>query len=136
MSLTGSCLCGAVRYQTTAEPAFSGHCYCADCRRETGGGHLTIAAVPDNSVTIVGAISTYSRPGGSGQPVERVFCPSCGTTLLSRPRAMAGITMLRAGTLDDPSRIAPGMSIFTSRALSWDPPPVAIPGFPDLPPRG
>jgi hypothetical protein len=48
--LAGTCLCGAVRYETSAEPSFSGHCYCADCRRETGTGHLAITPVPDASV--------------------------------------------------------------------------------------
>jgi hypothetical protein len=96
--LVGTCLCGAVRYETSAEPAFSGHCYCADCRKETGTGHLTIAAVPDASVKITGATKTFTKLSGSGLPTERIFCPNCGTTLFSRPQAMAGTTMLRAGT--------------------------------------
>lgn len=46
MSLKGGCLCGAVRYEASAEPVFSGHCYCVDCQKETGGGHSTVAAIP------------------------------------------------------------------------------------------
>jgi len=135
MSLSGTCLCGAVRYETSAEPVFSGHCYCADCQKETGGGHVTIAAVPDASLKITGATSTFSKLGGSGQAIERSFCPKCGSTLFSRPRVMAGMTMLRAGTLDNPSQITPRMSIYTSRAQSWDQPNANIPGFPEMPPR-
>jgi hypothetical protein len=135
MPLKGSCLCGAVQYVVSADPVFSGHCYCADCQKETGGGHLTIAAVPDATVKITGTTTTFSKPGGSGQRIERTFCPKCGSTLFSRPKAMAGMTMLRAGTLDDPSQITPSMSIYTSRAQAWDPPNANIPGFPETPPR-
>jgi hypothetical protein len=133
MPLTGTCLCGAVQYEASTEPLFSSHCYCADCQKETGGGHLTIAAVPDASVKISGATSTFTKLGGSGQPTERTFCPKCGSTVFSRPRAMAGVTMLRAGTLNNPARIAPSMSIYTSRAQPWDQPSANIPGFLELP---
>ena len=135
MSLNGSCLCGAVQYEASAEPLFSGHCYCTDCQKETGGGHLTIAAVPDATVKITGVTSTLTKLGGSGRMIERTFCSTCGSTLFSRPQAMAGMTLLRAGTLDDPSRINPRMSIYISRAQAWDPPSASIPGFPETPPR-
>lgn len=44
MSLTGTCLCGAVRYEASAEPVFSGNCYRIDCQKEAGSGHLTVVA--------------------------------------------------------------------------------------------
>ncbi len=135
MSLKGSCLCGAVSYESTAEPMFSGHCHCADCQKETGGGHLTIAAVPDASVKVTGPTASFTKIGGSGQTIERTFCSKCGSTVFSKPKAMAGTTMLRAGTLDNPAQINPGMSIYASRAQAWDPPNPNIPKFPEMPPR-
>ncbi len=135
MSLTGTCLCGAVRYEASAEPVFSGHCYCTDCQRETGGGHLTVAGVPDATVKITGPTSTFTKLASSGQPTDRTFCSKCGSTLFSRPRSITGITLLRAGTLDDPSKIAPSMSIYASRAHPWDLPNESIPKFPEMPPR-
>ena len=134
MSLTGTCLCGAVRYEASAEPVFSGHCYCTDCQKEAGGGHLTVAAVPDAAMKITGPTNTFTKLAASGQPNERTFCSVCGSTLFSRPRSMAGITLLRAGTLDDPSQIAPSMSVYASRAHSWDQPNASIPRFPEMPP--
>ena len=44
MSFTGTCLCGAVRYEASAEPVFSGNCYRIDCQKEAGSGHLTVVA--------------------------------------------------------------------------------------------
>jgi hypothetical protein len=135
MPLKGTCLCGAVRYEASAEPVFSGHCFCCDCQKETGGGHLTIAAVPDATVTISGPTLTFTKTGDSGQSIVRTFCTQCGSTLFSRPQAMAGVTLLRAGTLENPSQITPAMSIYVSRAHSWDPPDARIPGFAEMPPR-
>jgi hypothetical protein len=136
MSLKGGCLCGAVRYEASAEPVFNGHCYCFDCQKETGCGHSTVAAVPEGAFKIKGATTTFSKTGASGQSIDRIFCPTCGTTVFSRPQAMAGMLMVRAGTLDDPSQIVPGMSIYASRAQPWDQPAAAIPSFPEMPPRG
>lgn len=135
MSLSGGCLCGAVRYETSAEPVFAGHCHCADCQKESGCGHTTVAAVPDASLKMTGATGTFAKLGTSGQITERTFCVKCGSTLFSRPRVAAGLTILRAGTLDDASLITPAMSIYTSRAQAWDPPSPNLPQFAEMPPR-
>jgi hypothetical protein len=135
MSLKGSCLCGAVRYEASAEPVFAGHCYCSDCQKESGCGHVTIAAVLDAAVKTTGKTMTFGKPGSSGQIIERTFCSICGTTVFSRPQAMPGMTMLRAGTLDNPSQVKPAKSIYVSRAQLWDQPHSSIPAFPEMPPR-
>ena len=54
--------------------------------------------------------------------------------MFSRPKAAAGMTFLRAGTLDDHSTIKPGISIFSSRAAAWDAPSAGLPAFPEMPP--
>ena len=134
MSVKGGCLCGAVRYAAAIDPVFSGHCYCTDCQKGTGCGHVTVVGVPEAALTVTGRTATYTKSGDSGQPIDRVFCPTCGTSVFSRPSAMSGMLMVRAGTLDDPSGVVPGMSIYASRAQAWDPPSKAIPAFPEMPP--
>ncbi len=136
MALQGTCLCGAVHYEADAEPVFTGHCHCQDCQKESGGGHVTVAAVPDASFKVTGATTTYTKPGESGQPVARTFCSKCGSTVYSRPQLIAGMTLLRAGTLNDPAQVTPAVSVYTSSAVSWDPPSASLPGFPKMPPRG
>jgi hypothetical protein len=37
---TGGCLCGSLRYEAEGEPLFTGHCYCADCRKASGSGFI------------------------------------------------------------------------------------------------
>lgn len=134
MSVKGGCLCGTVRYEAGVDPLFSGHCYCKDCQRDTGCGHVTIVGVPEAAVQVTGRTMTFTKSGDSGQSIDRVFCPVCGTTVFTRPQAMPGMLMVRAGTLDDPSIAAPTMSIYASRAQAWDPPSKTIPAFPEMPP--
>jgi hypothetical protein len=134
MSMSGGCLCGAVRYVIRGEPQFTGKCYCKDCQKESGTGHLTLVAVPDAAVEITGNVKQYIKSGGSGQSLERSFCPVCGTTVFARPQVMAGLTMIRAGTLDDTSAINPEIAIYGSRATHWDQPPAGWKVFPETPP--
>ncbi len=36
--LKGGCLCGAVRYSVSAEPAMQAVCHCRNCQRQAGSG--------------------------------------------------------------------------------------------------
>lgn len=134
MSLNGSCLCGAVRYVIEGEPKFASKCYCRDCQKETGTGHTTVLAVPDAAVRFSGEVKEFSRPGGTGQHIVRGFCPSCGTTLYGRPQLYGGLTLIRAGTLEDASSVQPAVAVFASRAQPWDQPPPGLQAFAELPP--
>ena len=100
---TGGCHCGAVKYEIGAEPTLSGHCQCTDCQKSTGGGHISVIGVPEDSVTMTGALKEYTVKGDSGADVTRSFCPICGTPVLTKTTSMPGVLMIRAGTLDDPS---------------------------------
>lgn len=134
MTMSGGCLCGAVRYTIEGEPAFAGKCYCTDCQKESGAGHLTIMSVPDSAVTITGETKSFVKTGDSGKQVVRIFCPSCGTTVLGRPEVMAGISMIRAGTLDDSSCVDVGLAVFGASAPHWDRPPDGMQLFAGMPP--
>ncbi len=58
-SLTGGCQCGAVRYECSAEPLFTGNCHCRDCQKATGGAYVPAFAVPVQSVKITGDVKYY-----------------------------------------------------------------------------
>ncbi|MEZ6022313.1 MAG: GFA family protein [Hyphomonadaceae bacterium] len=131
--MTGGCLCGGVRYEVGGPQLFGGFCYCIDCRK-TSGGHSASMAVPEASVKITGETRSYVGKGDSGNPVERVFCPNCGSAILSRG-ARPGVVMLKANTLDDPEQFKPMAAIYVSRAASWDGPPAGMPAFPEMPPQ-
>ena len=93
-TLTGGCLCGAVRYTVSADLIFSGKCYCEDCRRGGTSGHNSVYAVPEPSVNVTGKLTEFTKNGGSGQPITRRFCPVCGSKIATTAAAMPGVTLL------------------------------------------
>ena len=44
MNFTGGCLCGAVRYECTADAIFMGNCHCRDCQKASGGAYEAASA--------------------------------------------------------------------------------------------
>ena len=133
MTITGGCLCGAVRYELSAPALFGGFCHCVDCRK-TSSSHSASMAVPEAGLMVTGRLSEYTRPGNSGNPVTRAFCPTCGSGIYSKG-ARPGVVMLKAGTLDDPEQFKPMATVFASRAPSWDKPREGLPAFPEMPPQ-
>lgn len=117
--IKGGCLCGQVRYSSNAEPIFTGICHCKDCQKESGTAFNVVVAVPQSAVSILGSPKTYATKGDSGKDNVRRLCPNCGSTILSEPAALAGVSIIRAGTLDDPSWLKPSMEIYCNSAQPW-----------------
>jgi hypothetical protein len=134
MKYSGSCSCGAVTYETSAEPVLQGNCHCHQCQRMTGSGYSATLFFPADAVRISGEVRSYSRSGSSGNEVGRDFCPKCGSPLFGRPGMMLGLLGIRAGTLDDTSMYQPSANIFTSSAAVWDHRDPALADFPQAPP--
>lgn len=131
--LTGGCLCGAVTYEAEGQPQIVGHCHCVDCRKTSGTGHCTHAAMPEETVRMKGDVTFYDRPADSGNIVSRGFCGECGAAILSRNSAMPGMVFLRASSLDDPDAVMPSMIVYASRAPKWDVMDKNLPTFAELP---
>lgn len=126
--LSGGCLCGAVRYECSEAPAYAFNCYCPTCRRESGAGHLTVAAVNEAAFRVSGDLAVVAPPRADGSPpIPRSFCPSCGSTLFARPPGLPGFVALRAGTLDGIFDLDLRQSAFASMAQPWDKPPTGVP---------
>ncbi|MFT3727085.1 MAG: GFA family protein [Terricaulis sp.] len=133
MTTTGKCLCGAVSYEVSGDAVFGGHCYCNDCRR-TSSSHTSVVAYPIPAVKVSGNPKEYTSKGDSGLPVTRGFCANCGTQMYSKAEGLPGMMLIKAGTLDHPENFKPAMSIYASRAPSWDQPATSLPSFPEMPP--
>jgi hypothetical protein len=50
MHIGGGCLCGEVRFAGDTEPQCRVKCYCADCRRTGGAGHLAMMGFVDGAI--------------------------------------------------------------------------------------
>ncbi|RMA42844.1 GFA family protein [Rhodophyticola porphyridii] len=97
---TGSCLCGAVRFELAEAPKTYGACHCAMCRKFSGGIEFGLEVPPDGaSWTGEENIGVYK----SSDWAERGFCKICGSSLfwrLTAPGPMQGLLSLSAGSLD------------------------------------
>lgn len=125
MMRTGGCLCGAVRYTVAGEPLWVAVCHCRHCQKQAGSALSVVAGIPSSALQIEGQLTVYEDRGTSGQPVYRKFCGRCGSPVVTdTPRAeAAGITFLKAGTLDDVSDLKPTTHYWTKRAQPWFPLP-------------
>jgi len=117
--ITGGCLCGKVRYSADSEPTFVGICHCHDCQKFTGSAFAAVIALPKSGVTVTGTLKGFTKPGDSGKPVERRFCPECGTSVMDEGEVMPGVVMIGVGTLDDPSWVKPTTQIYRASAQPW-----------------
>ena len=117
--IQGGCLCGAVRYSASGDPAFVGVCHCTDCQKFTGSAFAAVVGVPKPAVSVQGEMASYTKPGDSGQPIHRRFCPKCGSSVLDEADALPNIVMIAAGTLDDPGWVAPRLQIYCDSAQPW-----------------
>jgi hypothetical protein len=57
--------------------------------------------------------------GESGQPLERHFCPDCGSPIVSVAASFPGLTIIKAGTLDEPERWTPTEEAYCGSAMPW-----------------
>ncbi len=131
--ITGSCRCGAVRYESEAAPLFGVTCYCTDCQKFYGGERGLGLVLPREALKVTGEVTYYEVAGGSGQPVGRGFCPTCGTHLTGKPGIAPHLISVTVGSLDDPSSFQTSMCVYTSSAQPWAHIPEGVPHFEKLP---
>jgi hypothetical protein len=117
--MTGGCLCGQVRYSAEAEPILTAVCHCRNCQKQAGTAFTVVVAVPKSALMVTGTIKTFHDTGDSGKPVERRFCPECGSPIISEVAVMPDIAFIKAGTLDDTRWLSPTMELFCASAQPW-----------------
>jgi hypothetical protein len=114
----GACLCGSVRYRVSAEPVTARLCWCRDCQHLASNGTVN-AIFPTAAIEITGDLTAYVSTAASGNQVRRRFCARCGSHLFADSTGRPQLTVVRIGTLDDPSAITPRANIWSSSAPAW-----------------
>jgi hypothetical protein len=131
MTLTGQCLCGAIRYQLTGEPRHVAVCHCRDCRRSAGAPMVSWAMFPESALALLQGQPKTINSSGSAM---RSFCPDCGTGLFYRNAViLPGIVDVQSATLDDPDALPPGVQIQVAERLHWMQQAHELPAFERFP---
>ena len=117
--IEGGCLCGSVRYKSDAEPVMQVICHCETCHKNSGSAYSLNVAVPEDSLAVEGdSLKTYEdHSGASGEPFYRRFCGNCGSHVFAGGAAYGPLYFIKAGTLDDPSWVAPTTHIWCEEKL-------------------
>lgn len=127
--LEGGCACGEVRYRLLSEPLFTHCCHCLNCQRQTGSAFVINLLIEADRVELLAGEPHAVDVPRSGGKKQRIFrCPACGVAVFSR-YTRAGIRFVRAGTLDDPSSVAPDVHIYTRSKVPWVELPESAPAF-------
>jgi len=113
--ITGSCLCGAVRYQVEGQLARMTHCHCTMCRKAHGAAFATYATGGTSRFAWISGGDAITR-FESSPDVERAFCRHCGAVV---PSLFGDTLSLPAGNLDGDPGIRPSCHIFTAQAAPW-----------------
>lgn len=107
---TGSCLCGAVRFEVAGDLHAPDACHCSQCRKQSG--HFWASTDVERAhLTIHGEekLTWYQ----SSAKVRRGFCCVCGAALFwdAPGRARIAVGM---GAFDKPTGTRLGMHIFVA----------------------
>ena len=104
--IRGTCLCGAITFETPVAPRGASVCHCSQCRRQSG--HLWASAfVPKADLTVTGPVRWYD----SSDAAQRGFCPTCGSFLFWQAHAEDTISF-SLGALEAPTGITLQKHIF------------------------
>jgi hypothetical protein len=128
LPLAGGCLCGAIRYQITAEPRSADYCHCSMCRRAAGAPVVARLTVANEAFAWTSGEPAVYR---SSATAERLFCPMCGTQLALRDEPdYLDVTL---ASLANPEAVRPSYHIWTTNRISWFDTADDLPRYPGSP---
>lgn len=120
VTVSGSCLCGAVSYTVAGESRRFYHCHCKRCRKATGTGHASNLLVsPESSIRWLQGedqLACYRVP--QAERFYNCFCRHCGAPM---PRVVPELdaVLIPAGSLDTPVALLPQGRIFWDSWAEW-----------------
>ena len=104
-------------------------CHCLNCQRQTGSAFVINLLIEADRVWFLAASPEPVDVPRDGDRLQRILrCPRCGVAVLSK-YGWPEIAFVRAGTLDEPTGIAPDVHIYTRSKVGWLPLPAGPPAF-------
>lgn len=107
--LTGSCLCGAIRFELSPPIRDVIVCHCRQCAQWTGYA-VAAAAVDTNDFRLLSGAEALNWYAASAH-AERGFCGVCGSSLFWKPSDGTRISVL-AGALEPPTGLSVSAHIY------------------------
>src|SRR3954469_3734741 len=119
-TVSGSCLCGGVRFEVDLPFRRANHCHCEFCRKHSGTFGLTQGRIPREQFRLLAGeelIRAYRPPdGGKG----KAFCGECGSSLFGGDWPEGDEVSIRLGSFDDDPGVRPQAHVFVDSRAPWD----------------
>ena len=120
MPLTGSCSCGAVKFELLSAPMFIHCCHCLLCQKQTGGAFVINALIEtDRIVLSAGKPAPISIPTESGRPHDVYRCNTCGVAVWSDYGRRPALRFVRVSALEQRHQLVPDAHLFTRSKVPW-----------------
>lgn len=119
-TVTGGCLCGAVRFEIELPSKWCAHCHCSMCRRAHGAGYVTWVGMQSERFRLLAGrddLQWYESSPGA----RRGFCRRCGSSMLFESTRWSGETHVALGCIDGPIDRAPQAHAFFDSHVDWLP---------------
>lgn len=133
-SVTGSCLCGAVRFRASLPSKWVAHCHCTYCRRAHGAAFVTWAGFAASQFALA-PLSQPPRWYESSPGARRASCPTCGTPMFFESKRWPGEVHVARALIDGPLDREPSAHVFYETHVPWVSVDDALPKKPGAPPE-
>ena len=133
VTLKGSCLCGAVRYEVSGDLQRFYHCHCKRCRKSTGTGHASNLMLTQAELVFSQGESQLKKfKVPEAERFARQFCENCGSPVARFVPEMNAV-FVPAGSLDSEPPIKPQARIFWDSRAEWTCDGDALPRYAEYP---
>jgi hypothetical protein len=118
-TITGSCLCGSVKFEVTPPFMAFRYCHCSRCQKASGAAHAANAFLPEKQFKWLAGeslVKLFKLPGAKRFSVA--FCTQCGTRVPYKVPTTENV-LIPAGVLDADPGARPENSIFWKSKAAW-----------------
>jgi hypothetical protein len=116
-TISGSCLCGLVKFEISLPCVGMNNCHCSRCRKSSGAAFGTfLHTTTDLFMWVKGEAEIVNFIPNKGDP--RPFCKECG----SRVPVVNSIkkhVIIPAGLLDQAPDLVPSVNLYVGSKASW-----------------
>ena len=117
----GGCQCGRIRYRLLARPKMLYACHCSDCQKQSSSAFGMSLIIDRAKVEFTAGefdLKLWQTKGEDGAIKRCAFCPECGSRIYHGGEQNDEIS-IKAGSLDDTSRLQPVAQIWLRSAQPW-----------------
>ena len=134
-AVTGTCLCGKVRYEIAGNMGVFQYCHCSRCRKFTGSAFAAnLFVAPGDFHWLDGETFVGRYEPENTKYFATAFCKNCGSSLPWLSKS-GRVVVVPAGTLDEDPDIRPDRNIYCGSRPPWYTAANDLPEHPELPPR-